>query len=60
MKLTRNVTRNEDGSFDATWKLSAEETSYLINYAIADLLDKGLATVDDNHLAKLEPVGGVQ
>jgi hypothetical protein len=60
MKLARNIHRNEDGTVEASWKLSAEEASYLISYAIADLLDRGLATIEDNLLENAEPVGGVQ
>lgn len=61
MKLKRNLTKNEDGSVDAIWTLSPEETSYLVNYAIGDLLQRGLATVEDSvKLEELEAQGGVQ
>lgn len=60
MKLVRNVTKNEEGGVDATWSLTAQETSYLINYAIGDLLEKGLATIETVDLSAIETEGGVQ
>jgi hypothetical protein len=60
MKLTRNVIKNDEGGVDATWRLNGEETSYLINYAIADLIEKGLATIEDVPLDTIDPVGGMQ
>lgn len=47
MMLVKNVKRNEDGSFDVNWQISAEQIGFLVTYAITDLVQQGLVTVEE-------------
>lgn len=59
--FVKETQKLEDGSYNTVWNLSSEEVSYLVNYAIADLIRRGLITDGENvDLDNLPAVGGLQ
>lgn len=59
--FVKETQKLEDGSYNTVWNLSAEEVSYLVNYAIADLIRRGLIIDGENvELDNLPAVGGLQ
>lgn len=49
MLVVKKITRNEDGSYDATWSLSEEQMNFLITFAINELVQEGLIQVQELH-----------
>lgn len=46
MQIIQKVEKNEDGSWSGTWLLEPEQMAFLVDYAIKDLMTKGLVTVE--------------
>lgn len=47
MLIVQRVTKNEEtGKYDTSWSLDEEQVSFLMSYAINDLLSKGLVTIE--------------
>lgn len=49
MIIAQKILKNEDGSYKSEWILSAEQMSYLVTYAINDLLLLGIAEIKEEH-----------
>jgi hypothetical protein len=46
MLIVQKVSKNEDGSWGTQWSLSDEQMSFLLTYAINDLLEQGLVQIE--------------
>lgn len=47
MELVRKVKKNEDGSYAADLVLTEGQMGFLLNFAVSELVLRGLATVKD-------------
>lgn len=47
MLIIKKIKKLPSGEYEATWNLSAEETSYLLSYAINSLINEGIVTVEN-------------
>jgi hypothetical protein len=45
--IIKKIKQNEDGSVDAEFALTKSQMSYLVAYAVSELVAKGLVTVMD-------------
>ena len=45
MQITKLIKKHEDGSFEATLALSAEQIQFLVNFALGVLVQNGMATI---------------
>ena len=45
MQITKLIKKQEDGSFEATLALSAEQIQFLVNFALGVLVQNGMATI---------------
>jgi hypothetical protein len=48
------LVRDDEGNVYATWVLTPDQFSFLLHYAITDLLEKGVADVADISEEELE------
>jgi hypothetical protein len=46
MLIVQKVSKNEDGTWNTQWSLSDEQMSFLLTYAINDLLEQGLVQIE--------------
>jgi hypothetical protein len=49
MLIVKKITKNNDGTYDATWNLSEEQMNFLITFAINELVQEGLIQVQEVH-----------
>ena len=47
MLLVKKVKKNEDGTMEAVFSLTEEQTAFLISYAISALVAEGVAQVEE-------------
>jgi hypothetical protein len=49
MLIVKKITKNNDGTYDATWNLSEEQMNFLITFAINELVQEGLIQIQEVH-----------
>lgn len=49
MLVVKRITKNNDGTYDATWNLSEDQMNFLITFAINELVQEGLIQVQEIH-----------
>ena len=54
MLIVKKTKRVDGGGVESTWSLSEEQVNYLLTWAINNLLDSGLATVEEEHAGESE------
>jgi len=46
--IIKNLRKNEDGSYDFEFSVGEEEAEFLMDYAIQDLIRRGVISLNDN------------
>jgi hypothetical protein len=59
MLKIKKVTKETDGTTTAELSLTSDQASFLLGYAITDLVERGLASVEDEYEFP-ETEGGMQ
>jgi hypothetical protein len=50
MLTIKAVKKEVDGTYQTNFSLTEEQMSFLLSYAISDLVSKGLAEIEDNSI----------
>lgn len=53
MLRIKQVVKEVDGNYVANFSLTQEQISFLLSYAISDLVAKGLAEIEDESIEEL-------
>jgi len=54
MIVVKNLTKQPDGSYEATWALNKEDASNLLSYAINSLVAEGLIHIEEREVEATE------
>jgi hypothetical protein len=46
--IIKNLKKNKDGSYDFEFSVGEEEAEFLMDYAIQDLIRRGVISLNDN------------
>jgi hypothetical protein len=51
MIVVKKLTKQPDGSYEATWALSQDDASHLLSYAINSLVAEGLISIQEQEIS---------